>query len=231
MSYSEDPIPLRQHNNRSNTVVFSAGDSQNERNGAIALGCTSTAHSSPRCIRDVGQSTDLTSQKSPVASQTHAQQTGLSHFESPMQGGENWAPNETISPIDDASAHFERLTNHALSPSISPGYPVEDGIFERGSAYQNLFQSLRSQVFRTAQSELETLGDGLRPRSGNLLTHVDANISSAGEGGRDIYSHNHAAVSPPFELLPTQEYLLWKAWTEEVSIWVCSQDPEGVTPD
>jgi hypothetical protein len=231
MYNSEDPVPLRQQDNQSNSAVPSTEDSHNERTGAIALGCISTAHSSPRCIRDVGQSTDLAPQRSPVASQTHAQQTGPSHFESPMQGGDNWATNETTSLTDDASAHFESLTNHPLSPSISPGYYAEDGIFEHGSAYQNLFQSLRSQVFRTAQSELEILDEGLRLESRNPSGHDGFNSFSAAERGGDLYAYRHAGVSKTFELQPTQEYFLSRAWTEEVSIWVSPQDPERNRPD
>jgi hypothetical protein len=232
MCNSEDPIPLREQNNQSNPVVTSTGDSRDQRNSTVTLGCTTaTAHPSPGCVEGVGQPADLVPQISPAASGSHAPQTGPSYLESPKRGDENWATHETFSLADNASVNVRMPPNLAQSPSISSGYHVEDGIFEHGSAYQNLFQSLRSQVFRTAQFESETLDEGLRLRSDISPGHGGTNIPPAADGGGEIYAYKHVAGFRTFELPLTQEYLLWKAWTEEVSIWVCPQKSKRVTLD
>jgi hypothetical protein len=183
----------------------------------------------PEPIESAGQTTDLVPHNSAIRS--HAQGNESSRFESPIRGDENWTINETSSINDHASVNFATLPNHILSPSVSSGYHVEDGIFEPGSAYQNLFQSLRSQVFRTAQSELVTLDESLRPRSGNPSDTGRTRSFPLVEGGGSVYAYRHDAVLQTFELQPAQEYLLWKAWTEEVSIWVRFRDDELITLD
>jgi hypothetical protein len=229
---SEDPIPLREQNNQSNPVVTSTSDSRDPRNGTVTLGCTTAnAHSSPGRVEGVGHPIGLVSQISPAASGSHAPQTGPSYQESSTRGDENWETHETFSLADDASVNVGRPPNLAQSPSVSSGYHVEDGIFEHGSAYQNLFQSLRSQVFRTAQFELEPLDAGLRLRSGISPGYGGTNNFPATDGGGEIYAYKPAADFQTFELPLTQEYLLWKAWTEEVSIWVCPQKSKRVTLD
>ena len=221
MDNSGDPTPLCQRSAQSNPAVISTGDSRDERSGAIALGCTTaTTHSSPGCVEDVGQLTDLPPQISPAPRESHAHQTEAPYFDSTMRGGENWGTGETASVAVDSSVIVGRLPNQILSPSISSGYHVEDGIFEHGSAYRNLFQSLRSQVFRTAQFESKALDESLRLRSESPPGRDSTNGIPAADGGGEIYAYKHAASFQTFELQLTQEYLLWKAWTEEVSIWV-----------
>jgi hypothetical protein len=228
----EDPIPLREQNKQSNPVVTSPSDSRDQSNGIVTSGCTTaTAHSNPGCVEGVGRPNDLVPQISPAASGSHAHHTGPSYLDSQTRGDEDWTAHETFSLVGDASVNVGRPSNIAQSPSVSSGYHVEDGIFGHGSAYQNLFQSLRSQVFRTAQFESETLDEGLRVRSGNSSGFDGTNSFPAADGGGEIHAYKRATGFQAFELPLTQEYLLWKAWTEEVSIWVCPQNPERVTLD
>lgn len=213
---SGDQPPLSQQNNRSSGADASTAAVLSEENGDIDLGCTRQI--TPDFDENAGQPTDLVPHFSSAASEPHAQQIGPACFESPARGGQDWTSNEMASLTDDASVNFGRLPTHVLSPSVSSGYHAEDGIFEPGSAYQNLFQSLRSQVFRTAQFELET------PHESNSSRNLDhSSYSGTHSFAAAVYEHNAAAQN--FELGPIQEYLLWKAWTEEVSIWVRSKGP------
>ena len=141
----------------------------------------------------------------------------------PSQADETWTAQDMSSLGEITSLDMAMLPEHVLSPSISSSYNVEDGIFEPGSAYQNLFQSLRSHVFRTAQIESDASENIQAPLSRrNIITpgHSDAfgdRLNGiAGSAGRNSNTSN----AQVFELPPAQEYLLWKAWTEEVSIWV-----------
>ena len=139
----------------------------------------------------------------------------------PLQIGETWAaPNVT----SFGEMNMEMLPDHVLSPSISSSHNLEDGIFEPGSAYQNLFQSLRSHVFRTAQTENDPSAKPQAPAYG--LGFIPASHSgTSGDRSTAITQgtarNGNAKNVREFELPPAQEYLLWKAWTEEVSVWVC----------
>jgi hypothetical protein len=141
----------------------------------------------------------------------------------PSQADETWTAQDMSSLGEITSLDMAMLPEHVLSPSISSSYNVEDGIFEPGSAYQNLFQSLRSHVFRTAQIESDASENIQAPfsrRNPNAPGHSDAFgdglTGITGSAGRNSNTSN----AQGFELPPAQEYLLWKAWTEEVSIWV-----------
>ena len=142
----------------------------------------------------------------------------------PPQADETWAAQNTTSFGGITSMDMAMLPDHVLSPSISSSYNLEDGIFEPGSAYQNLFQSLRSHVFRTAQIENDASAKLQAPARG--LDFVAAKQSdTSGDRSTAITQGNarngNATNVRAFELPPAQEYLLWKAWTEEVSVWVC----------
>ena len=141
----------------------------------------------------------------------------------PLQADETWTAQDMSSLGEITSLDMAMLPEHVLSPSISSSYNVEDGIFEPGSAYQNLFQSLRSHVFRTAQIESDASENIQAPFSrrnpiapGHSDAFGDRLNGIAGSAGRNSNTSN----AQVFELPPAQEYLLWKAWTEEVSIWV-----------
>jgi hypothetical protein len=141
----------------------------------------------------------------------------------PSQADETWTAQDMSSLGEITSLDMAMLPEHVLSPSISSSYNVEDGIFEPGSAYQNLFQSLRSHVFRTAQIESDASENIQAPLSrrnpiapGHSDAFGDRLTGIAGSAGRNSNTSN----AQVFELPPAQEYLLWKAWTEEVSIWV-----------
>jgi hypothetical protein len=143
----------------------------------------------------------------------------------PSQADDTWAAQDVSSLGEIASLDMATLPDHVLSPSISSSYNLEDGIFEPGSAYQNLFQSLRSHVFRTAQIESVTSAYSHAPISrrnqiapGHSNTFGDRSTGTAGSPSRSSITRNEQE----FVLPPAQEYLLWKAWTEEVSIWVCN---------
>lgn len=168
--------------------------------------------------------TDVVPQASPLADEDDLP----ANFASPMQSGGTWSAQGMPSLANFPPMNAGSLSDNVLSPSVSSGYCAEDGIFEPGSAYQNLFQSLRSHVFRTAQFELNR-------QHGNMPS--DQGCNAPGPSVIDLYniptgdsSNSYAdgdgEGSRTFELQPAQEYLLWKAWTEEVSNWVCSSRAE-----
>jgi hypothetical protein len=145
-------------------------------------------------------------------------------YDLPSHTDETWTAQDISSFGEITSMDMAMLPDHVLSPSISSSYNLEDGIFEPGSAYQNLFQSLRSHVFRTAQIESDVSENSHAPVlrgnpivSGHSDTSGDRSTRIAGSTTRNGNTTN----GQRFELAPAQEYLLWKAWTEEVSIWVC----------
>ncbi|TLD05663.1 C6 transcription factor [Venturia nashicola] len=158
------------------------------------------------------------------------QETHAQNYVSRPQADEAWNTQDMSSLAGMVHMDMEMLPNHVISPSVSSGYCIEDGIFEPGSAYQNLFQSLRSHIFRTAQTDQE-LTESHRI-SGSGQNHNPASTAIAFGGlTRTIAdgspSHNNATGAHSFELPPAQEYLLWKAWTEEVSIWMFSCSPKA----
>jgi hypothetical protein len=143
----------------------------------------------------------------------------------PSQADEAWAAQDVSSFGEIASLDMATLPDHVLSPSISSSYNLEDGIFEPGSAYQNLFQSLRSHVFRTAQIDSvipEYSHASVSRRNLIAPSHSDSFGDRSTETAESTARNGITANEQEFVLLPAQEYLLWKAWTEEVSIWVCN---------
>lgn len=167
--------------------------------------------------------TDVTQQASPLADEEHIP----ANFASPMQSGETWSAQDMSSLANFPPMNAGSLPDNGLSPSVSSGYCVEDGIFEPGSAYQNLFQSLRSHVFRTAQFEYDQSHRNISSDQGRNAPGRNAidlyNIPTDDSG--NAYASGDVENRRAFELQPAQEYLLWKAWTEEVSIWVCPSRP------
>ena len=152
----------------------------------------------------------------------------------PSHTDETWNAQDMSSLGEITSLDMAMLPEHVLSPSISSSYNLEDGIFEPGSAYQNLFQSLRTHVFRTAQIESDTSQNNqasVSRRNPIAPGHSDAfGSQSTAITGCAARNDNTTNVQG-FELLPAQEYLLWKAWTEEVSIWVCKAFLIFATPE
>lgn len=141
----------------------------------------------------------------------------------PSQTDETWTAQDISSYGDVTSMDMAMLPDHVLSPSISSSYNLEDGIFEPGSAYQNLFQSLRSHVFRTAQIEnnlSENSHASVHGRNPLTAGRSDAFVARSTETTGSTARNGSTLNAQEFELPPAQEYLLWKAWTEEVSIWV-----------
>lgn len=173
---------------------------------------------------DASRTSGSALQHSPTLARHHLRVGGMEEaYALNSQADEAWIAQDVSSLGEITSLDMAMLPDHVLSPSISSSYNLEDGIFEPGSAYQNLFQSLRSQVFRTAQIE----SDG--SRRGHTSTSKRNPIVA---GDRDAFGAQSTGIAgsttrngnttnaQEFELPPAQEYLLWKAWTEEVSIWV-----------
>jgi hypothetical protein len=145
-------------------------------------------------------------------------------YASSPQANETWNAQSVFSPGDIAPMNNGMRSDHVISPSVSSSYNLEDGIFEPGSAYQNLFQSLRSHVFRTAQNENDA-PEKLHAPAPRWNTGATSHSSTLGDGQSgfavSVVGSGIVADVKEFELSPAQEYLLWKAWTEEVCIWVC----------
>lgn len=174
----------------------------------------------------------LPNSRSPI--QNGVQETPLQNYASPPGADDGWANQDVSSLTDIAPTSIGMLPNHVLSPSVSSGYYIEDGIFEPGSTYQNLFQSLRSHIFRTAEFENGTTAGG--NASGGEPSRFIASPSNtfgiqAVEVTRDSSSRDNIAEPQGFQLPPAQEYLLWKAWTEEISIWVCDLNSKSYGPE
>lgn len=164
-------------------------------------------------------------QASPMRDEDQAQV----NFSSPMQNDNSWTAQEMQSFANFPPIDGGLLPDNVISPSVSSGYHIEDGIFEPGSAYQNLFQSLRSHIFRTAQFEIDqSHRDYAMGRDRNKLARNAGGLNNTlavSQPNNDIESGD-GAETPSFELRPAQEYLLWKAWTEEVSLWLDKFDPQ-----
>jgi hypothetical protein len=206
-----------------------------ERTGALATEARPTdrvydvMYSGPASNRnshDATRISDVALLASPKPTEHDARAGGMEDACTlPSQADETWTVPDVSSLGEIASLDMATLPDHVLSPSISSSYNLEDGIFEPGSAYQNLFQSLRSHVFRTAQIEsLTSEYSHAQVSRRNLIapgrsnSFGDRSTGTAGSTARDdITAKEQELVLPP-----AQEYLLWKAWTEEVSIWVCN---------
>jgi hypothetical protein len=206
-----------------------------ERTGALATEARSTdqiydvMYSGPASNRNSGDAShisDVALLASPKPTEHDACAEGIEDACAlPSQADETWTAQDVSSLGEIASFDMATMPDHVLSPSISSSYNLEDGIFEPGSAYQNLFQSLRSHVFRTAQIESVTSAYSHAPVSrrnqiapSHSNTFGDRSTGTAGSPSRNGIARNEQE----FVLPPAQEYLLWKAWTEEVSIWVCN---------
>jgi len=163
-------------------------------------------------------------QRSPRSVENHVHMDRAAEaYASPSQADEPWTAQNISSLGEVAPVNIGMLPDHVLSPSVSSSYNLEDGIFEPGSAYQNLFQSLRSHVFRTAQIENDAPEASYVSSSRwnpNAASHSDTLDDRPNEIAGHATRNSDAVDIPTFELPPAQEYLLWKAWTEEVSIWV-----------
>lgn len=206
-----------------------------ERTGALATEARSTdqiydvLYSGPASNRNSGDAShisDVALLASPEPTEHDACVEGMEDACAlPLQADETWTAQDVSSLGEIASFNMATLPDHVLSPSISSSYNLEDGIFEPGSAYQNLFQSLRSHVFRTAQIESVTSEYSQAPVSRqNLIAQGRSNSfgdRSTGAAGSP-FRNGITRTEQDFVLPPAQEYLLWKAWTEEVSIWVCN---------
>ncbi|GAB7335540.1 hypothetical protein MBLNU13_g07881t2 [Cladosporium sp. NU13] len=209
------------------------GVTLHERSGGLATEARSTDLSydvtigGPGSNRNSDRNNEDTSRVSGTALQTSppsAEQDAPVEegYNLPPHTDETWTAQDMSSLGEITSLDMAMLPDHVLSPSISSSYNLEDGIFEPGSAYQNLFQSLRSHVLRTAQIESDASENNqasvsrrypIAPGHSNAVS--DRSTGLAGSAARSGKSTN----AQEFELPPAQEYLLWKAWTEEVSIW------------
>lgn len=204
-----------------------------ERNGDPAIEARLTAQShgvtQGQSVSNCdGEDTICTSGITPQASPTLAEHDVhvdeiKEAYALPSQTDAAWTAQDMSSLGEITSIEMAMLPDHVLSPSISSSHNLEDGIFEPGSAYQNLFQSLRSHVFRTAQIENDASENSHAPvyrPSPIAASHSDTfGERSTRIAGRTTRNGN-SLNAQEFELPPAQEYLLWKAWTEEVSIWV-----------
>jgi len=196
----------------------------NERPIDHELGATYSEAASNRNSEATSRVSDTVFQAPRASAETHALVGRAEEaYASSSQINKAWNAQSVFSPGDNVPVNISTRPDHVISPSVSSSYNLEDGIFEPGSAYQNLFQSLRSHVFRTAQIENDAPEKIHTPAprwnaiaAGHRDTLGDRQSGLAGA----VVGSGNAAVVQEFELSPAQEYLLWKAWTEEVSIWV-----------
>lgn len=142
---------------------------------------------------------------------------------SPSQYSESWSAHEMRSFVENPHLDLSQLPEHMLSPSISSGYQNEDGVFEPGSRYRDLFKELRNQVIKTAHFDSAPENERtsmVREREASATYPVET-YSFQHSGVPDSHGMNgESSTLPSFKLQPAQEFLLWKAWTEEVSGWV-----------
>ena len=92
----------------------------------------------------------------------------------------------------------------------------QDGIFLPGSVFQEFHSTLRDHLIYTAQSNCPT-------RAGTPEFQVPdqsfpKRLVSRGEG-TDLEPESNAS-SRPLEITPQREYVLWKAWINELAPWV-----------
>jgi len=117
---------------------------------------------------------------------------------------------------------YSNLPAPGKSPSVASSGFLEDGIFEPGSTYQSLHQTLRSHVFRAAYSTPAPQHPDYHVYDDLLTLEPDSDTSQL---ATPLLTHQatrsiNSSSSPGFELDAALEFKLWKAWTEEVSNWV-----------
>lgn len=129
--------------------------------------------------------------------------------------------NDDFPPLGRSTSTptYGNMAAHGKSPSATSSSFLEDGIFEPGSTYQTLHQTLRSHVFRAAYSTPA-------PFQTDYHVYADSPASSGVDSvlpGKPSAAHDTAEstdVNTSFELDAALEFKLWKAWTEEISNWV-----------
>ena len=219
----------------SQSQQLSNGVTLPERSGGLAIEIRPTdrryevTYGGPESDRSNNRNNEDTSRVSGIVLQ--ASPTSAEHdvpveeaYNLPSHTDETWTAQDMSSLGEITSLDMAMLPDHVLSPSISSSYNLEDGIFEPGSAYQNLFQSLRSHVFRTAQIESDASENNQASVARRVPVapgHNDASGGRSTDIAGNAVRNGNTTNAQEFELPPAQEYLLWKAWTEEVSIWVC----------
>jgi hypothetical protein len=151
------------------------------------------------------------------------QDSRLSHHTSPTlpQDAGSWAMKQNQYLSLQAMCEPSPTMDHTPA-SLSSG----DGVFEPGSTYQTLYRTLRSHVFRTARSAQQSAANSPHIPTGHDETGDITRHDIAGAAdklstlGPDAVPDDGGPVTPDLELEPIQDYLLWKAWTDEVSGWV-----------
>lgn len=205
-------------------VIDTSHDRQHDRqlNGApdspfVFSHTCSTRSNNPGVSRTSHQ--DAASPHSPGTGNDRRHEHRTQNFVSPAHHAQSWRHQR--SPLSNNPVMgVNQMSHQVVSPSVS-----YDGIFEPGSTYADLFHELRSHVFRTAAHPEPSSFDGNNSVMPNAGASASYSMSEYGVTTSDITPQRHGEgqdeSTTSFDLPPAQEYVLWKAWTEEVSSWVC----------
>lgn len=178
---------------------------------ASRRGTTGTSHRSQQ---------NAASPHSPGMSKDRRQEHGTHDFASPLKHSQTFARQQRSPLSSNHATGINHISNQVVSPSVS-----YDGIFEPGSTYADLFHELRSHVFRTAAHPEPVSFDGNATEAPDAAASAcypmeDHNMMTSDVVG-ECQGVGQDDGTQNFDLPPAQEYILWKAWTEEVSTWVC----------
>jgi hypothetical protein len=119
-----------------------------------------------------------------------------------------------IPPQVNASIPGEIDNESAL---LGDEFKNRDGIFLPGSVYQEFHSTLRDHLIYTAKSNAPSRHE--TPELPDLSSRSDE-LGNGGESDPDFFAPGKTA-----EITPQREFILWKAWIDEIAPWVmCSED-------
>lgn len=96
----------------------------------------------------------------------------------------------------------------------------QDGIFWPGSAYQEFHSTLRDHLIYTARSNAPTRRGTPEPAQLELNFNERQARKHGADGNKTDSDPESDRPSKPPEITPQREYILWKAWIDEVAPWL-----------
>lgn len=133
--------------------------------------------------------------------------------------------HETL--VKSGFANGVTFENREPEFQLSPETTTDDGIFLPGSRYQALHNTLRNQVFLTAQSAEPSREASPSRNELSSFECSDQNIANQPPGSFTLGGAAGSEVISDANIVLTahQEYILWKNWVDEISAWVSQPKP------
>ncbi|KAK5046879.1 hypothetical protein LTR84_007233 [Exophiala bonariae] len=168
----------------------------------------------------------LVAPQSPTDAHPNFQTSPFSNSIMQLPQHSSWIPlphNQTYEDVENTAFASEALFGLKEADfQFSPGTTTDDGVFLPGSRYQALHNTLRSQVFLTAQS-VEPSREASPSR--NVSFNDTTNPTVASQPNAAAFTLGVSAGSEEISdtnivLTAQQEYILWKNWIDEISAWL-----------